>query len=114
MSRFLWETSGAYRALVRVTARSKLAMGVFVVVSCVAVPLGATYAVMGATNPDGAEDARAREVLAGRGMSGRRESLDSRMLRERNRQNLMDMLRDANDGGANMDARWKKALGKRT
>ena len=34
MSRFLWETSGAYRALVRVTARSKLAMGVFVVVSC--------------------------------------------------------------------------------
>ena len=36
------------------------------------------------------------------------------MLRERNRQNLMDMLRDANDGGANMDARWKKALGKRT
>jgi len=110
MSRFLWETSGAYRTLVRVTARSKLAMGVFAFTACVALPLAGTYALIETTTTKTTGDAR--EVRAALLKArGRREGIEETTLRERNKANLLALLEDAERGrGDAMDARYRDAM----
>lgn len=97
--------SGAYRALVAVTARSKFAMFAFTASVMVALPLLGTKLIMGATNPE--QDTARENVLR------KRQGMDSRARTNRQRADLMHMLRDASEGGEKMDARWKSALGVR-
>ena len=103
---FAWEHSSAYRALVRVTARSRVAMGVFTLAALVAVPAVLTAGAMETTN-NAALEATKREVLLRR----RAQTLDSRVIGEGNKARLGELLRAARDGGVEGEAAYAKALG---
>lgn len=94
----------------RVTARSKLAMGVFAFTACVALPLAGTYALIETTTTTPTGDAtEARTALLK--ARGRREGIEETTLRERNKANLMALLRDAERGrGDAMDVRYRDAM----
>ena len=84
---FIWEHSSAYRALVRATAGSKLAMGVFSFTAMIALPSVGAYVIMGATNPTDAVEVKRREdLLRARG------TMESRMTVSANKRRLGEML----------------------
>ena len=95
--------SNAYRTLVAVTARSRVAMIAFTLAACVAAPAIATSLIMSSTNP--ADDVARERVLRAR------ESVDGRATRAKQRADLGAMLADAREGGAASEARWRAALG---
>ena len=93
----------------RVTARSKLAMGVFAFTACVALPLAGTYALIETTTKTTGDAREARAALLK--ARGRREGIEETTLRERNKANLLALLEDAERGrGDAMDARYRDAM----
>lgn len=100
---FIWEHSSAYRALVRATAGSKLAMGVFSFTAMIALPSVGAYVIMGATNPTDAVEVKRREdLLRARG------TMESRMTVSANKRRLGEMLAEVRAGGGE---EYKRAMG---
>jgi len=95
--------ANAYRTLVSITARSRVAMITFTLAACVVAPALATSLIMNSTNPE--DDAARERVLRAR------ESVDGRATRAKQRADLGAMLADAREGGAASEARWRAALG---